>query len=166
MSRSLIKGSFAFIRPIFSLPGCLIRLEASLDVTPRFPRRCLSQVQTSLKSSKLPWTLPLAFHPTVTSDAERDWRQPWILGWERLCSTQHKRPQVAPTKSSAYLARLIFGLFPCFDRGKRSKRYWLKPSKAISCFLFRRIPDDFVHARCFLALVFCHSSHGKCFATK
>src|SRR6266550_874553 len=45
--------------------------------------------------SKLPWTLPLAFHPTVTSDAERDWRQPWILGWERLCSTQHKRPQVA-----------------------------------------------------------------------
>jgi len=36
-SRSLIKGSFAFIRPIFSWPGCLIRLEASLDVTPRFP---------------------------------------------------------------------------------------------------------------------------------
>src|SRR6266567_6441892 len=25
--------------------------------------------------SKLPWTLPLAFHPTVTSDAERDWEQ-------------------------------------------------------------------------------------------
>ena len=49
----------------------------------------------------LPWTLPLAFHPTVTSDAERDWGQPWILGWERLCSTQHKRPQVALTKSSA-----------------------------------------------------------------
>ena len=37
MSRSLIKGSFAFILPVFSLPGCLIRLEASLDVTPRFP---------------------------------------------------------------------------------------------------------------------------------
>src|SRR2546421_317835 len=52
--------------------------------------------------SKLPWTLPLAFHPTVTSDAERDWRQPWILGWERLCSTQHKRPQVAHAKSTAY----------------------------------------------------------------
>jgi hypothetical protein len=30
--------------------------------------------------SKLPWTLPLAFHPTVTSDAERDWRQPRTLG--------------------------------------------------------------------------------------
>src|SRR5436190_4536670 len=52
--------------------------------------------------SKLPWTLPLAFHPTVASDAERDWRQPWILGWERLCSTQHKRPQIALTNSSAY----------------------------------------------------------------
>src|SRR5438067_7718646 len=62
---------------------------------------------------KLPWTLPLAFHPTVTSDAERDWRQPWILGWERLCSTQHKRLQVAPTKSSAY--RTKFG-FPSFHR--------------------------------------------------
>jgi hypothetical protein len=24
---------------------------------------------------KLPWTLSLAFHPTVTSDAERDWEQ-------------------------------------------------------------------------------------------
>src|SRR3989441_8503339 len=57
--------------------------------------------------SKLPWTLPLAFHLTVASDAERDWRQPWILGWERLRSTQHKRPQVAPTKSSAY--RMSFG---------------------------------------------------------
>ena len=51
--------------------------------------------------SKLPWTLPLAFYLTVASDAERDWRQPWILGWERLCSTQHKRPQVALRKSSA-----------------------------------------------------------------
>jgi len=50
---------------------------------------------------KLPWTLPLAFHPTVTSDAERDWGQPWILGWERLCSTQHKRPRVALIQSSA-----------------------------------------------------------------
>jgi len=40
-SRSLIKGSFTFILPVFSLPGCLIRLEASLDVTPRFPpHRC------------------------------------------------------------------------------------------------------------------------------
>src|SRR5260370_29473718 len=46
--------------------------------------------------SKLPWTLPLAFHLTVISDAERDWRQPWILGWEPLCSTQHKRTQIAP----------------------------------------------------------------------
>ena len=36
-SRSLIKGSFAFIRPIFSLPGRLFRLEASLDVIPCFP---------------------------------------------------------------------------------------------------------------------------------
>src|SRR6266700_5418755 len=36
-SRSLIEGSFAFILPIFPLPGCLVRLEASLDVTPRFP---------------------------------------------------------------------------------------------------------------------------------
>jgi hypothetical protein len=35
-SRSLIKGSFAFILPVFPLPGCLFRLEASLDVTPRF----------------------------------------------------------------------------------------------------------------------------------
>ena len=26
--------------------------------------------------STLPWALPLAFHPAVTSDAERDWRQP------------------------------------------------------------------------------------------
>src|SRR5258708_37056764 len=41
MSRSLIEGSFAFILPIFPLPGCLVRLEASLDVTPRFPpHRC------------------------------------------------------------------------------------------------------------------------------
>src|SRR6266568_9077654 len=39
--------------------------------------------------SKLPWTLPLAFHPSVTSDAERDWRQPRTLGWELLLhSTQ------------------------------------------------------------------------------
>src|SRR6266516_5173558 len=45
--------------------------------------------------SRLPWTLPLAFHPTVTSDAERDWRPPWILGWERFRSTQHKRHRVA-----------------------------------------------------------------------
>src|SRR5713226_8647401 len=37
MSRSLIKGSFTFILPIFSLPGRLFRLEAPLDVTPRFP---------------------------------------------------------------------------------------------------------------------------------
>src|SRR6266700_1252800 len=37
----------------------------------------------------LPWTLPLAFHPSVTSDAERDWRQPRTLGWELLLhSTQ------------------------------------------------------------------------------
>ena len=36
-SRSLIKGSFAFILPVFSWPGCLLRLEASLDVIPRFP---------------------------------------------------------------------------------------------------------------------------------
>ena len=39
--------------------------------------------------STLPWTLPLAFYPTITSDAERDWRQPWTLGWElTLHSTQ------------------------------------------------------------------------------
>jgi hypothetical protein len=35
--RSLFKGSLAFILPIFSLPGCLVRLEASIDVHPRFP---------------------------------------------------------------------------------------------------------------------------------
>ncbi len=39
-SRSLIKGSLAFILPIFPWPGCLFRLEASLDVTPRFPPHC------------------------------------------------------------------------------------------------------------------------------
>jgi len=36
-SRSLIKGSFAFILPVFPWPGRFFRLEASLDVTPRFP---------------------------------------------------------------------------------------------------------------------------------
>src|SRR3989441_6346922 len=82
--------------------------------------------------SKLPWTLPLAFHPTVTSDAERDWRQPWILGWERLCSTQHKRPQVAPQKSSAYLIKLTFARFsglPFF--GKWEIRSCSNPSSVI-----------------------------------
>jgi len=39
-SRSLIKGSFAFILPVFPWPGRLIRLEASLDITPRFPPHC------------------------------------------------------------------------------------------------------------------------------
>src|SRR6266699_2875243 len=37
----------------------------------------------------LPWTLPLAFHPSVTRDEERDRRQPRTLGWELLLhSTQ------------------------------------------------------------------------------
>ncbi len=57
---------------------------------------------------KLPWTLPLAFHPAVTSDAERDWGQPRILGWKRLRFTQHKRLQVALTKSSAYRTTMGF----------------------------------------------------------
>src|SRR5213083_1316197 len=68
--------------------------------------------------SKLPWTLPLAFHLTVASDAERDWRQPWILGWERLCSTQHKRPQVALRKSSAYRMRWTCALLPFLVVGR------------------------------------------------
>jgi hypothetical protein len=38
---------------------------------------------------KLPSTVFLAFHLTVTSNAERSWRQPWTLGWKRLLhSTQ------------------------------------------------------------------------------
>lgn len=48
--------------------------------------------------SKLPWTLSLAFHLTVTSDAERDQRQPRTLGWELLRSAPHKRPRVAQSR--------------------------------------------------------------------
>jgi hypothetical protein len=40
MSRSLIEGSFTFVLSIFPSPGCFIRLEASLDITPRFPPHC------------------------------------------------------------------------------------------------------------------------------
>ena len=43
-------------------------------------------------------------------------------------------------KSSAYLARLTFGLFPCFDRGKRSKSCWLSPSSAIFAMTGEIIP--------------------------
>ncbi len=82
--------------------------------------------------SKLPWTLPLAFHPAVTSDAERDWRQPWILGWERLCSTQHKRLQVAPIKSSAYRTKLTLAAIPLIVVfGKRSLSLLSRPSNVI-----------------------------------
>jgi hypothetical protein len=50
--------------------------------------------------SKLPWTLPLAFHFTVPSDAERDWRQPWTLGWElALHSTQATSCRTHPVVS-------------------------------------------------------------------
>jgi len=52
---------------------------ASSEVHLRSPVRCSPGPVASF-GSMLPWTLPLAFHPTVTSDAERDWRQPWTLG--------------------------------------------------------------------------------------
>ncbi len=44
------------------------------------------------------------------------------------------------TKSSAYLARFTFGLFPCFDLGKRSRRCWLRPSKALFAIAGEIIP--------------------------
>src|SRR2546421_12080396 len=90
--------------------------------------------------SKLPWTLPPAFHPTVTSDAERDWRQPWILGWERLCSTQHKRLQVALRKSSAYrirctfasrLLRVVGGMASCIARSSPSSVIFARTGEII-----------------------------------
>src|SRR6266568_8357330 len=56
--------------------------------------------------SKLPWTLPLAFHPSVTSDAERDWRQPRTLGWELLLhSTQATSCRTETVSAHAVLAR-------------------------------------------------------------
>src|SRR5205807_6095651 len=91
--------------------------------------------------SKLPWTLPLAFHPTVTSDAERDWRQPWILGWERLCSTQHKRPQVALIKSSAYRMSDTFPLWERFAlSGNFSRSRASNPSRVIFANTGEHIP--------------------------
>jgi hypothetical protein len=90
--------------------------------------------------SKLPWTLPLAFHFTVTSDAERDWRQPWILGWEHLRSTQHKRPQVALRKSSAYrirctfasrLFRVVGGIASCIARSSPSSVIFARTGEII-----------------------------------
>jgi putative transposase len=87
--------------------------------------------------SKLPWTLPLAFHLTVASDAERDWRQPWILGWERLCSTQHKRPQVAPTNS-----RHSYGVYPNLLKGLQIVR----PNQVWAADLtYIRMPRQFVY---------------------
>src|SRR5712692_2430360 len=50
------------------------RHAASSDVHLRSPLRCFPSPVASF-GLKLPWTLPLAFHPTVTSDAERDWEQ-------------------------------------------------------------------------------------------
>ncbi len=50
------------------------RHAASSDVHLRSPVRCFPSPVASF-GLKLPWTLPLAFHPTVTSDAERDWEQ-------------------------------------------------------------------------------------------
>src|SRR6266852_5785815 len=51
-----------------------VRHAASSDVHLRSPVRCFPSPVASF-GLKLPWTLPLAFHPTVTSDAERDWEQ-------------------------------------------------------------------------------------------
>jgi hypothetical protein len=56
--------------------------------------------------SKLPWTLPLAFHPTVTSDAERDRRQPWTLGWEP-CAPLNTSDLVSHQSSFTPIARVL-----------------------------------------------------------
>jgi len=107
MSRSLMKGSFTFIRPIFPLPGCLFRLEASLDVTSRFP---LHRYQW--RRERLGTTL--------------DTR----LG--AYCSTQHKRLRVAPIKSSAYRTKLTFAAIPfTVVFGKRSLNLLSSPSSVI-----------------------------------
>jgi hypothetical protein len=47
--------------------------------------------------SPAPWALPLASHPTVTSDARRDWEQAWTLAWRQpfLCHTPAMRLRVA-----------------------------------------------------------------------
>ena len=50
------------------------RHAASSEIHLRSPVRCFPSPVASFGST-LPWTLPLAFHPTVTSDAERDWEQ-------------------------------------------------------------------------------------------
>ena len=93
------------------------RHAASSEVHLRSPVRCFPSPVASF-GSKLPWTLPLAFHPTVTSDAERDWEQAFGHSPEGFRLTQLVRPRVAPQKSSAYLttARLLSSSprFRCF----------------------------------------------------
>ena len=58
---------------------------------PSFP--CLAGADGSLA----PWALPLAPHPTVTSDARRDWEQAWDTGL--------REPLTAPHSDSATSCR-------------------------------------------------------------
>src|SRR5258708_38438308 len=61
------------------------RHAASSEIHLRSPVRCFPSPVASF-GSKLPWTLPLAFHPAVTSDAERDWEQALDTRLEALAS--------------------------------------------------------------------------------
>jgi hypothetical protein len=99
MSRSLMKGSFPFIRPIFPLPGCLFRLEASLDVTPRFPLHRYQWRRERLGTA-----------PDTRLGA--------------YCSTQHKRHRVALQKSGRPQARCcVSSPFPPAPRRTAHARF-------------------------------------------
>jgi hypothetical protein len=72
---SFVALTFPFSHTSLFQPVTVTRRHAaSAEVYLRSPVRCFPSPVASF-GSKLPWTLPLAFHPTVTSDAERDWEQ-------------------------------------------------------------------------------------------
>src|SRR5262245_59659755 len=99
-----VSSSLSFTVPMTSSNAASTRVHLRSSVR-SFPRPVL------LGDLASPWTLPLASHPTLTSDACRDWKQAWTLAWERsslsTCGKRFAHRTVFPNFVARQLSLLI-----------------------------------------------------------